>query len=172
MPTAVSLNLRDGQTNVATDVQLEFKFSRPVALDTLRSALTVTPSTDGSLTAISGQTDYAWSATAFFAQLTTYKVTINAFTDLGHHPFKATEWTFTTTIQPRVVSVTSGGAVIGDGGEIDPGAPAARRSSISSGRLMIEAPRSQPPACHPDRWCFCSRTAPAIRPDIQCRCSR
>jgi hypothetical protein len=123
MPTAVSLNLRDGQTNVATDVQLEFKFSRPVALDTLQSALTVTPSTDGSLRALSGQTDYAWSATAFFAQLTTYKVTINAFTDLGHHPFKATEWTFTTTIQPRVVSVTSGGAVIGDGGEIDPGAP-------------------------------------------------
>jgi Protein of unknown function (DUF3048) N-terminal domain/Protein of unknown function (DUF3048) C-terminal domain/Bacterial Ig-like domain len=123
MPTAVSLNLRDGQTNVATDVQLEFKFSRPVALETLQSALTVTPSTDGSLRALSGQTDYAWSATAFFAQLTTYKVTINAFTDLGHHPFKATEWTFTTTIQPRVVSVTSGGAVIGDGGEIDPGAP-------------------------------------------------
>ncbi|HEY5035088.1 MAG TPA: hypothetical protein VIJ30_08220, partial [Candidatus Dormibacteraeota bacterium] len=35
MPTAVTLNLRDGQTNVATDLQLEFKFSRPVALDTL-----------------------------------------------------------------------------------------------------------------------------------------
>ena len=89
MPTAVTLNLRDGQTNVATDLQLEFKFSRPVALDTLQSALTVTPSTEGTLRALSGQTEYAWSATAFFAQLTTYKVTINAFTD----------WTFSSPVR-------------------------------------------------------------------------
>ena len=73
--------------------------------------------------ALSGQSDYAWLPTGFFAQLTTYKVTVGAFTDVGHHLFKATEWTFTTTIQPRVISVTSAGAVIGDGGEIDPGAP-------------------------------------------------
>ena len=123
VPTFVTLNLRDGQINVPTDVQLDLKFSRPVALNALQSALTVTPSTDGSLRALSGQSEYAWSPTGFFAQLTTYKVTVNAFTDLGHHPLKASEWTFTTTIQPRVVSVTSAGAVIGDGGEIDPGAP-------------------------------------------------
>jgi hypothetical protein len=123
MPTFVTLNLRDGQTNVPTDVQLDLKFSRPVAPDTLASALTVTPATDGSLRALSGESEFAWSPTTFFSQLTTYKVTINAFTDLGHHPFKATEWTFTTTIQPRVISVTSGGATIADGGELDPGVP-------------------------------------------------
>ncbi|HEY8840082.1 MAG TPA: DUF3048 domain-containing protein [Candidatus Dormibacteraeota bacterium] len=123
MPTFVTLNLRDGQTNVPTDVQLDFKFSRPVALDTFQSALTVTPSTDGLLRALSGQTEFAWSPSGFFAQLTTYKVTVNAFADLGRHPLKATEWTFTTTIQPRVISVTSGGTAIGDGGEVDPGVP-------------------------------------------------
>jgi hypothetical protein len=123
MPTFVTLNLRDGQTNVPTDVQLDLKFSRPVALDALRTALNVSPTTDGTLRALSGESEFAWSATTFFAQLTTYKVTINAFTDLGRHPFKATEWTFTTTIQPRVVSVTSGGTAIADGGELDPGVP-------------------------------------------------
>ena len=123
LPTSVTLNLKDGQTNVATDAQLEFKFSRPVGLYALQSALSVSPTVDGTLRTLSGETDYAWAPTGFFAQLTTYTVTINALTDLGHHPSKATAWTFTTTIEPRVTSVTSGGATIGDGGEIDPGAP-------------------------------------------------
>jgi Protein of unknown function (DUF3048) N-terminal domain/Protein of unknown function (DUF3048) C-terminal domain/Bacterial Ig-like domain len=123
MPTSVTLNLKDGQTNVATDAQLEFKFSRPVGLYTLQSALNITPSVDGSLRPLSGQTDYAWAPTGFFAQLTSYTITVNSLTDLGHHPLKATAWTFTTTIEPRVTSVTSGGTTISDGGEIDPGAP-------------------------------------------------
>lgn len=123
MPTFVTLNLRDGQINVPTDVQLDLNFSRPVALDALKSALTVTPATDGSLRALSGESEFAWSPNTFLAQLTTYTVTISAFTDLGHHPLKATQWTFTTTIQPRVISVTSGGAAIPDGGELDPGVP-------------------------------------------------
>jgi hypothetical protein len=123
MPTFVTLNLRDGQTNVPTDVQLDLKFSRPVALDTLKSALTVTPATDGSLRALSGESEFAWSPNTFLAQLTTYKVTIDSFPDLGRHSLKATEWTFTTTIQPRVTSVSSGGAPIADGAELDPGVP-------------------------------------------------
>ncbi|HEY2597980.1 MAG TPA: DUF3048 domain-containing protein [Candidatus Dormibacteraeota bacterium] len=122
-PTSVTLNLRDGQTNVATDVQLDFNFSRPVGMDTLKSALTITPTTDGTLRSLSGQTEFAWAPTGFFAQLTTYTVTINALADLGHHPLKATAWSFTTTIQPRVTSVTSGSTTIADGGEIDPGQP-------------------------------------------------
>ncbi|MEA2655581.1 MAG: hypothetical protein QOI23_946 [Chloroflexota bacterium] len=122
-PTSVTLNLRDGQANVATDVQLEFRFTRPVAMDTLQSALKITPSTDGTLRSLSGQTDFAWAPTGFFAQLTTYTVTISALTDLGRHPLKATAWTFTTTIQPRITSVTSGTSTIADGGEIDPAAP-------------------------------------------------
>ena len=122
-PTFVTLNLRDGQANVPIDAQLDFKFSRPVALDTFQSALTVTPKTEGTLRALSGQTEFAWAPTGFLAQLTTYKVTIDSLTDLGHHQMKATEWTFTTNIQPRVTSVTSGGATIADGVEIDPGAP-------------------------------------------------
>ncbi|MEP6751184.1 MAG: DUF3048 domain-containing protein [Candidatus Dormiibacterota bacterium] len=122
-PTSVTLNLRDGQSNVPIDAQLDFKFSRPVALDTLQSALTVMPETDGTLRAISGQSEFAWAPTGFLAQLTTYKVTIDSLTDLGHHQMNATEWTFTTNIQPRVTSVTAGSTAIANGSEIDPGTP-------------------------------------------------
>jgi DUF3048 family protein/Big-like domain-containing protein len=123
LPTSVTLNIRDGQTNVATDSELVFKFSRPVALTTVQSALNVTPLTDATLTPLAGQTEFAWAPNGFLNQLTTYTVTVNALIDLGHHPMKAMQWTFTTTIQPRVVSVTAAGAAIADGGEIDPGAP-------------------------------------------------
>jgi Protein of unknown function (DUF3048) N-terminal domain/Protein of unknown function (DUF3048) C-terminal domain/Bacterial Ig-like domain len=123
LPTFVTLNVRDGQTNVPTDAQLVFTFSRPVALSTLQSALSVTPTTDATLTTVLGQTEFGWSPTGFLNQLTTYTVTINTLTDLGHHQAKAMHWTFTTTIQPRVLSVTAAGAPIADGGEIDPGTP-------------------------------------------------
>ena len=122
LPTSVTLNLRDGQTEVPTDVQLDFQFSRPVALNTFQSALTITPATRGTLRAVSGQTQFAWTPAGPFAQLTTYKVTVNALSDIGHHPLKATQWTFTTTIQPQVLSVISAGTAIANGGEIDPGA--------------------------------------------------
>lgn len=122
LPTSVTLNLRDGESNVATDSQLDFKFSRPVAMSTFQSALTITPSMQGTLRSTSGQTEYAWAPVGFFAPLTTYTVAVNALTDLGHHPMKATAWTFTTTIEPRVTSVTMAGVTIADGGEIDPGA--------------------------------------------------
>jgi hypothetical protein len=122
-PTSVTLNLRDGQSNVPIDAELDFKFSRPVALDTFQSALTITPRTDGTLRALSGQSEFAWAPTGFLAQLTTYKVTIDSLTDLGHHQMKATEWMFTTNIQPRVTSVTAGGTAIANGSEIDPGTP-------------------------------------------------
>jgi hypothetical protein len=123
LPTVVTLSVKDGQTNVSTDEHLVFKFSRPVALSTLRSALTVAPSTEATFTTLVGQTEYMWSPTAFLDELTTYTVTVNALTDIGRHPMKAAQWSFTTTIQPRVLSVTSPGGAIAEGGEIDPGAP-------------------------------------------------
>jgi len=122
LPTSLTLNLRDGQTNVATDTQLDFKFSRPVAIDTFQTALKITPSMAGTVRSLSGQTEFAWTPNGFFAQLTTYTVTVKALTDLGHHPVKAVAWNFTTTIEPRVTSVTLAGASIASGGEIDPGA--------------------------------------------------
>ena len=122
LPTSVTLNIRDGEKDVPTDGQLVFRFTRPVALTTLESALSVSPSTDGVLTAVVGQTEFDWASTKPLDELTAYTVTLNAMVDLGRHPVKASQWTFTTNIQPRVLSVTApGGLALANGGEIDPG---------------------------------------------------
>jgi hypothetical protein len=124
LPTSVSLNVRDGEKDVPTDTPLVFRFTRPVALSTLQAALSVTPSTDGTLTAVLGQTEFEWSATNPLTELTSYTVTMDAITDLGRHPVKAVQWTFTTIIVPRVLSITApGGVSLADGGEIDLATP-------------------------------------------------
>jgi Protein of unknown function (DUF3048) N-terminal domain/Protein of unknown function (DUF3048) C-terminal domain/Bacterial Ig-like domain len=122
LPTSVTLNIRDGARDVSTDGHLVFRFSRPVAFSAVQSALSITPATDGAMTAVSGQSEFDWSANKPLAELTTYTVTINSIPDLGRHRVKATQWAFTTIIQPRVLSVTTAaGVALADGGEIDPG---------------------------------------------------
>src|SRR3984893_11867146 len=124
LPTSVTLNIGDGRKDVPTDTQLVFRFTRPVALSSVQAALLVTPTTDGTLTAVLGQTEFEWSATKPLTELTSYTVTISALKDLGHHPVKAAQWTFTTLIVPRVLSVTApGGMALAEGGEVDPGTP-------------------------------------------------
>jgi DUF3048 family protein/Big-like domain-containing protein len=122
LPTFVTVNVIDGEKDVSTDARLIFKFTRPVALPALQSALSVTPSTDATLKPLVGETEFEWAPTGFLTELTTYTVTVGVLPDLGHHQVKAAQWTFTTTIQPRVLSVTApGGAGVADGVEIDPG---------------------------------------------------
>ncbi len=124
LPTAVTLNVRDGQKDVPTDSPLVLRFTRPVAISAVQSGLSVAPSTDGTLKAVLGQTEFEWSPAKPLAELTSYTVTLKALTDLGHHPVKAAQWTFTTIIVPRVLSVTaSGGMALADGGEINPSTP-------------------------------------------------
>ena len=122
LPTSVSLNVTDGEKDVPTDGRLEFRFTRPVALSTLQAAMTIAPAADGTLTAMVGQTEFEWTPTKPLVELTAYTVAVDGLTDLGNRPVRATHWTFTTVIVPRVVSVTtSGGAALTDGSEIDPG---------------------------------------------------
>ena len=124
LPTTIAASVSDGQKDVPTDTRLIFKFSRPVALSVLRSALRMTPETNGILTALSGQTDYEWTTTKPLSELTKYTVTLAPFTDLGHHRVPTTRWSFTTLIVPHVTSVTgAGGTALADGDEIDPGTP-------------------------------------------------
>ena len=124
LPTTVTFNVRDGQKDVATDSRLALRFTRPVALSAVQSALSVSPATEGTLTAVLGQTEFDWSAAKPLVELTSYTVALKALTDLGHHPVKAAQWTFTTIIVPRVLSLTApGGVALADGGEIDPSTP-------------------------------------------------
>jgi hypothetical protein len=122
MPTSLSLNIKNGDKDVSTYSRIVLTFSRPVALSELTRALTVEPATDGALSAVSGQTEYAWSPSKPLADLTSYTVTLSAITDLSHHRIPGGRWTFTTNIVPHITSVTgAGGVAISDGAELDPG---------------------------------------------------
>ena len=124
LPTSVALNFANGAKDVSTYSRVMFTFSRPVAVNDVAAAFSISPVTDGTLGAVSGQTQYAWSPTKALADLTTYTVTLGPITDLSHHRVPGGRWSFSTNIVPRIASVTgAGGAALADGSEIDPGTP-------------------------------------------------
>ena len=123
LPTTVATNIKDGQKDVPTDGSFLFKFSRSISIDALKSGMTITPATDGGISAVSGQTDYAWTPARPVLELTTYTVTLKTISDTSHHVVHGGLWTFTTRIVPRVVSITGAdGKPLKDGMEMDPGA--------------------------------------------------
>src|SRR5467141_268341 len=123
LPTTLVANIKNGQKDVPTDGSLILSFSRSVSADTVRAAFSIDPATDGTITSVSGQTEYAWRPDKPLNELTTYAVSMKPIYDVGHHRVNAGQWTFTTIIIPRVVAVTGAdGAPLKDGQEIDPGA--------------------------------------------------
>jgi len=124
LPTSVGLNFKNGVKDVPVYSHLVFTFSRPVALSVLGPAFSITPATDGTLTAASGQTQYEWAPAKPLADITIYTVTVSPITDMSHHRVPGGQWTFTTNIVPRITAVIgAGGVALVDGSEIDPGTP-------------------------------------------------
>ena len=122
LPTTVTANVKTGQKDVPTDGSIVMSFSRSVSTEALRAAFDITPTTDGGFTALSGQTQYAWTPSKPLHELTTYRVTIKPIYDTSHHRVNAAEWTFTTLITPRVVAITAAdGSALKDGTELDSG---------------------------------------------------
>src|SRR5207245_2224127 len=109
LPTSVAFNLKSGQVDVSTYSQLVFSFSRPVALNAIEAAFSISPATDGAITPVSGQTTYAWSPSKALADLTSYSVTLSPITDLSHRRIPGSRWTFTTNIVPRITTVSGAG---------------------------------------------------------------
>ena len=123
LPTTVAASVKDGQKDVPTDGSFVLKFSRGVSIDVVKAAFSVTPATDGTITSVSGQNDYAWTPTKPLNELTRYTVSLRPIYDIGRHRIGAGQWTFTTIIIPRVTAITAGdGSPLKDGMEIDPGA--------------------------------------------------
>ena len=142
LPTAVRLNIPAGAKEVPTDSRIVFSFSRGVEYESLQKSLAIEPATDGTLVS-SGQTTYAWVPAKPLLDLTKYTVTLLPFTDSSKHQFKGGQWTFTTTIVPRIASVSAaGGAAIADGSELQPGTTITFTFNdamvTSSVRLMLE----------------------------------
>jgi hypothetical protein len=124
LPTVAALNVKDGEKDVPTQRQLLLTFSRPVASTTLQSALTIQPSTPGTVLSMSGETQYVWAPDKPLADLTKYTVTLKPMTDKSSHKVNATHWSFTTNIEPHLASITgAGGQILKNGDEIDPGTP-------------------------------------------------
>ena len=123
LPTTISTNVKSGEKDVPTDGSFEMTFSRPVAIEALRAHFDITPNPGGSITSLSGQTQYAWTPDKPLEELMTYRVTITPMLDISQHHVNAAEWTFTTLIVPRIIAITSAdGTPLKDGGELDMGA--------------------------------------------------
>ena len=122
LPTTVASNVKNGAKDVPADSAFDLKFSRGVSIEAVNAAFSITPATDGTLTEVSGQSEYAWLPTKPLRELTTYTVTLKPTTDTTHHHVNGGQWSFTTLIVPRVLSITSAdGTTLKDGMEIDPG---------------------------------------------------
>jgi hypothetical protein len=122
LPTTVATNLKNGQKDVPTDSRVLVTFTRPVSLEAVLAAFSISPNTEGTLSAVSGQTQFAWSPTKPLAELTTYTVIMKPIFDVGHHRVQGSTWTFTTIIVPHITSVMGpAGAPLTDGMELDPG---------------------------------------------------
>jgi Protein of unknown function (DUF3048) N-terminal domain/Protein of unknown function (DUF3048) C-terminal domain/Bacterial Ig-like domain len=122
LPTSVALNVADGQKEVPADTHFVLTFNRPVTLSAVTNAFSLSPAADGALTSVSGQTSYQWVPREGLADLTTYTVALQTFVDTTKHQVKAAKWTFTTTIVPRIVSVTlPDGTAVTNGLEVNPG---------------------------------------------------
>ena len=107
-----------------TDGRILLTFSRSVDRSAVESAFSISPNVDGTITAVNGQTQYAWSARKGLTDLTTYTVTMKPIFDVAHHRVQGSTWTFTTLIVPHVTSITAPADTtpLTDGMEIDSGA--------------------------------------------------
>lgn len=121
LPTAFSTNFKNGQRDVPTDSRVLISFTRPVALTAVQAAFSISPATDGAITPVAGQTQYAWTPAKPLAELTTYTAVLKPLTDLGHRRVQGMQWSFTTIIVPHLTSVTSAGVALSNGDEVDPG---------------------------------------------------
>jgi hypothetical protein len=122
LPTTLVTNFKNGQKDVPTDSRVLLTFSRPVSLAAVHAAFSISPTPEGTLAAISGQTQYAWSPTKPLSELTAYTVSMKPIVDLGRHRIQGTTWTFTTIIVPHVISIVGpAGTPLSDGMEVDPG---------------------------------------------------
>src|ERR1700752_2279372 len=122
LPTTLTTNLKSGQKGVPTDGAIILSYSRSISIRAVRAAFTITPATDGNITPVSGQQQYAWTPTKPLQELATYTVTLKPTLDTAHHHVNGGQWRFTTLIIPPLLSVPSGhGSAPKDGMEVGPG---------------------------------------------------
>ena len=119
LPTVASLSPADGAQEVKLDAKLVLRFSRALDLRTLQAAFRISPTVEGSLATSPDHRTFTWSTDGPWQDLTGYTVSLSATHDAQGHQVPARHWRFTTTIVPRVTSIsTSSGTQISDGAQI------------------------------------------------------
>jgi hypothetical protein len=136
IPTLVTFGLRDGQVEVPVQEQLQLSASRPIAEAAMMAGLHLSPTADGQLRASADGRHFSWAANKPLADLTRYTLTLSPLRDASGHTVKSARWSFTTTIVPRVVSLTTeAGAAVTDRDAI----PAGSRLRVSFNDAMDTA---------------------------------
>lgn len=122
-PTAADLNLKNYQVEVATDQALDLQFTRPVDPEKLAQKVEVLPATDGELVSAGDGRRFTWTPTKGWLEATLYHVFVFPFTDTKGNPVAGRNWTFLTTITPRVLEVDADGGKLADGDDAGQGRP-------------------------------------------------
>ena len=121
-PTTVTLDIRDGAHNIATDRDLHFTFSRAVSYARVKGSLAFAPAAGGALFSNADRTVYTFKPATPWADLTAYTVTLRSLVDTSGRHVAARRWRFTTTIVPRVTSVTDqDGNAVAEGSQVPTG---------------------------------------------------
>jgi len=122
-PTSVTISPHNGARDVLTSVPVQLTFSRPVAYAQVRAALAFQPAAGGSLYASADRTRYTFKPVGFWADLTSYVITLRPLTDTEGHRLAELHSRFTTTIVPRVTKVTDqDGTAVAEGVQVPTGA--------------------------------------------------
>ena len=121
-PTSVTLNVKNRQLEVPTGQQLTITFSQPVELRLLWGHLQVSPPIDGDLAPRGDGRHFTFTPATAWLETTLYRVQLRAFRDLNGNPVGGHDWTFTTTVVPRVAAyLDDSGANLGPGFPIEEG---------------------------------------------------
>ena len=109
LPTAATLNVRDGQTEVPLNQRLILTLNHPADLGALSAALHIEPALQGRLARSASGTTFTWSPDQPWNDLTVYTVRLAALEQSGR-TVQPRQWKFRTTIVPRVLAVSNEGA--------------------------------------------------------------
>src|SRR5947209_16628413 len=81
-PTLVTTNIKNGQKDVPTDGTFALSFSRSVSLPVVEAAFSIDPATDGAISSVAGDKQYAWTPAKPLLELTTYTIALKPILDL------------------------------------------------------------------------------------------
>ena len=118
-PTSPSFNLTNGQKEVPLAQKLVVSLKRPASLGNVESHFHIAPAVEGVLEAAPDRRSFTWTTNGPWSDLTEYRVSLQQFSDDRGVAVKPASWTFTTTIVPHVIALTTDtGTAIADDAEL------------------------------------------------------